>query len=185
MKFTFLKFKFFLGAKYISRYSKKESLRKVQSCNIDDANSMGMICVIKNIDDYEAVLKIIKMIKNEFNIPKIKILAFYPFKDEPVFLKSRLDLDFFTIYDLNYYALSNKVVVKNFISERFDILLDLTELKIIPLRLILLLSNSPFKIGSYSEEKKQFYDLMLETDPKDYFQYVKHVIEYLKIFNKT
>ena len=35
--------------------------------------------------------------------------------------------------------------MKNFISERFDILLDLTELKIIPLRLILLLSNSPLK----------------------------------------
>ena len=45
-------------------------------------------------------------------------------------------------------------------------------------------SNSPFKIGSYSEEKKPFYDLMIETDPKDYFQYVKHVINYLKIFNK-
>ena len=74
--------------------------------------------------------------------------------------------------------------MKNFISERFDILLDLTEHKIIPLRLILLLSNSPFKVGSYSEEKKSFYDLMIETDPKDYFQYVKHVINYLKIFNK-
>ena len=29
-----------------------------------------------------------------------------------------------------------------------------------------------------------FYDLMIETDPKDYIQYVKHVINYLKIFNK-
>ena len=46
------------------------------------------------------------------------------------------------------------------------------------------MSNSPFKVGSFSEEKKPFYDLMIETDPKDYFQYVKHVINYLKIFNK-
>ena len=184
MKFTFLKFKFFLGSKFIERRLKKEINRKVQSCNVDDANSMGMICVIKNINDYEAVVKIIKMIKKEFEIPNIKILAFYPLKDDPDFLKSRSGLDFFTVYDLNYYALSNKAVVKNFISERFDILLDLTDLKIIPLRLILLLSNSPFKIGSYSEEKKPFYDLMIETDPKDYFQYVKHVINYLKIFNK-
>ena len=125
MKLTFLKFKFFLGSKFIERQLKKESFRKVRSCNIDDANSMGMICVIKNVYDYEAVLKINKMIKHEFKIPKIKILAFYPLKDDPGFLKSRLDLDFFTIYDLNYYALSNKVVVKNFISERFDILIDL------------------------------------------------------------
>ena len=100
------------------------------------------------------------------------------------FLKSRLGLDFFTIYDLNYHAFPKKAVVKNFISERFDILLDLTEIKNIPLRFILHMSNSPFKVGSFSQEKKPYYDLMIETDPKDYFQYVKHVINYLKIFNK-
>ena len=104
MKLTFLKFKFFLGSKFIERQLKKETLRKVQSCNIDNAISMGMICVIKNIDDYEAVVKIIKMINKEFKIPNIKVLAFYPLKDDPDFLKSRLGLDFFTIYDLNYYA---------------------------------------------------------------------------------
>ena len=53
MKLTFLKFKFFLGSKFIERRLKKASSRKVQSCNIDDANSMGMICVIKNVNDYE------------------------------------------------------------------------------------------------------------------------------------
>ena len=69
-------------------------------------------------------------------------------------------------------------------SQRFDILLDLTENVTIPLRLVLLLSKSPFKIGSFSEDKKPYYDLMIETDPNDYLQYVKHVINYLKIFNK-
>ena len=117
---------------------------------------MGMICVIKNESDYESVVKIIKMIKGEFKIPNIKILAYYPLKDDPEFLKSRLGLDFFTIYDLNYYAFPKKVVVKNFISERFDILLDLTELKNIPLRFILQTSNSPFKVGSFSEKKHLF-----------------------------
>ena len=104
MKLTFLKFKFFLGSKFIERRLKKASSRKVQSCNIDDANSMWMICVIKNVNDYEAVVKIIKMIDKEFKIPNIKILAFYPLKDDPGFLKSRLGLDFFTIYDLNYFS---------------------------------------------------------------------------------
>ena len=184
MKFTFLKIKLFFGENFLQRLLKKESFRQVRSCNIDDAKSMGMICVIKNESDYESVVKIIKMIKGEFKIPNIKILAYYPLKDDPEFLKSRLGLDFFTIYDLNYYAFPKKVVVKNFISERFDILLDLTELKNIPLRFILHMSNSPFKVGSFSEDKKPFYDLMIETDPKDYFQYVKHVINYLKIFNK-
>ena len=99
MKITFLKFKFFFGAKVLQKKLKNQSNRMVQSCNVEDATSMGMICVIKNINDYEAVVKIIKMINKEFKIPNIKILAFYPLKDDPGFLKSRLGLDFFTIYD--------------------------------------------------------------------------------------
>ena len=99
MKFTFLKIKFLLGEKFLQRLLKKENFRQVSSCNIQDAQSMGMICVIKNESDYQSVVKIIKMIKDEFKIPNIKILAYYPLKDEPQFLKSRLGLDFFTIYD--------------------------------------------------------------------------------------
>ena len=75
---------------------------------------MGMICVIKNESDYQSVVKIIKMIKDEFKIPNIKILAYYPLKDDPEFLKSRLGLDFFTIYDLNYHALPKKSSSKKF-----------------------------------------------------------------------
>jgi len=184
MKITFLNIKFFFGEKLLQKLLKKGNDRQVKSCNVEDAKSMGMICVIRNESDYDSVVKIIKMIKVEFKIPNIKILAYYPLKDDPVFLKSRLGLDFFTVYDLNYCALPKKVVVKNFISERFDILLDLTAFRSIPLRLVLFKSNSPFKIGSFSEDRKPFYDLMIETDPKDYFQYVQHVISYLKIFNK-
>ncbi|MDG1237455.1 MAG: hypothetical protein P8N69_00935 [Flavobacteriales bacterium] len=184
MKITFLNFKLFLGSKVLERRLKIKNTRNVQSCNIEDAKSMGMLCVIKNENDYESTVQIIKLIKAEYKIPNIKILAFYPLKNDPEFLKSRLGLDFFTIYDLNYYSLPKKNVVKKFMSQRFDILLDLTENVTIPLRLVLLLSKSPFKIGSFSEDKKPYYDLMIETDPKDYLQYVKHVINYLKIFNK-
>jgi hypothetical protein len=54
----------------------------------------------------------------------------------------------------------------------------------VPLRLILYFSKSSFKVGSFSAENKRFYDLMIETDPSDYLEYVKHVFNYLKIFNK-
>ena len=94
-------------------------------------------------------------------------------------------MDFFKVEDLNYYAFPNNVIVRNFINESFDILVDLTANKVIPLRLILHFSNSLFKVGSFSNENKKFYDLMIETDPGDYLEYVKQVFNYLKIFNKT
>ena len=75
MKFTFLKIKFLLGEKFLQRLINKENIRQISSCNIEDAKSMGMICVIKNESDYQSVVKIIKMIKDEFKILNIKILA--------------------------------------------------------------------------------------------------------------
>lgn len=184
MKFSYYRIKLFIGARVLERRLKKKSKRTMRSCNINDAKSLGMLCVIKNKDDYESIIKIIDNIKSEFTIPKIKILAFYPLKDEPFFLKSRLGLDFFTVHDLNFYAFPNNIVVRNFINESFDIILDLTANKIIPLRLILYFSKSPFKVGSFSNENKPFYDLMIETDPGDYLEYIKQVVNYLKIFNK-
>ena len=108
MKITFLNFKLFLGSKVLERRLKIKNTRNVQSCNIEDAKSMGILCVIKNENDYESTVQIIKLIKAEYEIPNIKILAFYPLKNDPEFLKSRLGLDFFTIYDLNYYSLPKK-----------------------------------------------------------------------------
>lgn len=184
MKISYNRLKLFIGNRVLERLLKKKSTRVMRSCNIDDAKSLGILCVIRSKEDYESVLKIIDIIKLDISIPKIKILAFYPFKDEPFFLKSRLGLDFFTYQQLNYYAFPNNIIVRNFINESFDILIDLTANRVIPLRLILYFSKSPFKVGSNSEENKKFYDLMIETDPSNYIEYIKQVFNYLKIFNK-
>ncbi len=184
MKLSYYRLKIFIGNNVLERLLKKKSSRVMRSCNIDDAKSIGMLCVIKNRSDYEAIVKIIEMIKSDISTQKVKILAFYPFKDEPFFLKSRLGLDFFTIHDLNYYAFANNIIVRNFINESFDVLIDLNPDKVIPLRLVLQFSKSTFKVGRFSIENKRYYDLMIDTDSNDYFEYVNHVFKYLKIFNK-
>ena len=48
MKITFLNIKFFFGEKLLQKLLKKGNDRQVKSCNVEDAKSMGMICVIKN-----------------------------------------------------------------------------------------------------------------------------------------
>jgi len=185
MKPSFTRFKYYWGERVISKHIKKESNRTMRSCNIEDARSVGMLCEIKKKEDYHALVEIIDFLKKEYSIKNLKILAFYPFKDEPFFLKSRLGLDFFSLNELNYYGFPNNSVVRNFMNESFDILIDLTQRRIVPLRLVLLFSKSSFKVGSFSDEKKPFYDLMIETDPSDYKEYVTQVTSYLKIFDKN
>jgi hypothetical protein len=95
MKFSYYRLKIFIGNKVLERLLKKKTSRVMRSCNIEDAKSLGMLCVIKNKADYESVLKIIDIIKSDISIPKIKILAFYPLKDEPFFFKKQTGLRFF------------------------------------------------------------------------------------------
>ena len=57
----------------------------MRSCNIEDAKSMGMLCEIRSKDDYNSLVEIIDFLKKEYAIPNLKILAFYPLKDEPFF----------------------------------------------------------------------------------------------------
>ena len=66
-------------------------------------------------------------------------------------------------------------------NETFDILTNLTK-ENSSFTFGLLFSKSPFKVGSFSDEKKPFYDLMIETDPADYIEYVNQVTNYLKNF---
>ena len=73
MKFSYYRVKLFLGTRVLDRLLKKVSKRKMRSCNIDDAKSLGMICVIKNREDYESVVEIIDSIKSDFSIPKITL----------------------------------------------------------------------------------------------------------------
>ena len=72
MKFSYYRFKLFLGTRVLDRLLKKGSNRKMRSCNIDNAKSLGMICVVKNKEDYEAVEKIIDSIKSDLESLKLK-----------------------------------------------------------------------------------------------------------------
>ena len=119
MKITFLNFKLFLGSKVLERRLKTKNNRNVQSCNIEDAKSMGMLCVIKNENDYESTVQIIKLIKAEYEIPNIKILAFYPLKNDPEFLKSRLGVIYKSLICKDYRVwLFKRVTDKNWYKEK-------------------------------------------------------------------
>ena len=78
MELPFLHIKRFFGKKVLSKQLKKHKKRKVKSCNINEANSFGILCVVKDEEGYKKVVKLIKYLKNEFGIRNIKALAFYP-----------------------------------------------------------------------------------------------------------
>ncbi len=185
MQQPFLHIKKFFGKKVLTNQIKKYKKRKVKSCNINEANSFGILCVVKEEDDYKKVVKLIKYLKDEFGIRNIKALAFYPKKDDPHFLQSKLGLDYYKLKDLNWFCMPTINEARNFMNENFDILLDIIREKEISQRFVLHYSKAYLKVGTYSSENEPFYDMMIDLNGEDFEEYINQVVTYLNMLNKS
>ena len=72
MKISYNRLKLFIGNRVLERLLKKKSTRVMRSCNLDDAKSLGILCVIRSKEDYESVLKIIDIIKMLYKYNKYR-----------------------------------------------------------------------------------------------------------------
>ena len=180
----FLKIKRIIGKRVLKNLLKKENKRRIKYCNINTANSFGILCVIENENDYKKILKLVKYLRDEFGIRNVKALAYYTNNDDPPFLISKLGLDFFRTTDLNLFCFPNSVIVRNFINTNFDILLDITNKEIIPQRFVTYYSKSSLKVGTFSSSNKDFYDLMIKLNSNDFEEYINQVVIYLDMINK-
>jgi hypothetical protein len=74
---------------------------------------------------------------------------------------------------------------RNFVSNRFDILIDINFKELFPLKCVSSASNAGFKVGIFESETIDTpYDLMMEMkNPVDVENYLNQVIHYLEMIN--
>ena len=56
----FIKIKTMIGKKVLANLLKKKSKRIVKFCNINEANSFGLLCVVKEEKDFKKIIGLIK-----------------------------------------------------------------------------------------------------------------------------
>ena len=178
-----IKIKTIVGKRVLANLLKKKSKRTVKFCNINQANSFGILCVVKDEKGFKKIIGLIKYLKDEFGIRNIKALAYYPKKDNPHFLQSRLGFDFFNLKDLNWFCFPNTITTRNFINENFDILLDITDGEFIPQKFVLHYSKSTLKVGTFSVKNKPYLDLMIDFKSKEFQENINQVVSYLDMLN--
>tara|TARA_B110000196_G_C21069646_1_gene626819 strand:+ start:714 stop:1280 length:567 start_codon:yes stop_codon:yes gene_type:complete len=183
MQQAILHIKRFFGKQVLKKLLKRSTKRKIKSCNINQANSFGILCVVKEEKDFKKIIGLVKYLKDEFGIRNIKALAFYNKKDNPNFLQSRLGFDFYSIKDLNWFCFPNTITARNFINENFDILLDITDGEFIPQKFVLHYSKSTLKVGTFSVKNKPYLDLMIDFKSKDFQENINQVVSYLDMLN--
>ncbi len=114
----------------------------------------------------------------------VKALGFVKNKNLITRFLPKLSFDFFSIRDLSWFYKPIHTKLKDFIEKEFDLLIDLSTYESFPLKYIAGLSHSLCKVGRFSEENSNYYDLMIDIKPSatldDYIGQVRH---YLTIIN--
>jgi hypothetical protein len=120
---------------------------------------------------------------SEMNI-RVRVACYTDQKFVPHFFIPKLLQDIITFKDLNWYFQPQKVFVKDFVEENFDILLDLTLTDNLPLLYLAVRSKAGLKIGRFQEDHQEYYDLMIDLPSESSIEYfIEQIMYYLQKIN--
>lgn len=168
---------------YLLESEMNEASRQPQAISLDRAQKIGLLFTGEDEHTLNSVSTFVKELRR--NGKNVKCLGFVSKPNAVQTLRQSQDLDFFSTDDLNWYFRPQSSLVTTFLNERFDMLIDLRILRRIPLPFMVALSKAKFKVGRFSEEDKQIFDLMIHADDdmgvNDFVVQLKH---YLAIFDQ-
>ena len=151
-------------------------------CNLDDARSVG---ILYDATTQEKVEVIKPFVSYFFDLKKDVRALGYVNSNQLSFCHSpRLQYDFFYQKDLNWYYKPQNYIIDNFVQKEYDILINLCDSSIIPIKYLVASSMAHFKIGIY-EEEYEIYDLMISLkEDKSIDKLMIEIKRYLKLINK-
>lgn len=179
---------------YVLRKSLKKQKRKMQSCNLHKAVSIGIIFNATHVFSFEVIKDFVKELST--TAKEIFVLGFVDSKQMIDHYLYRKGFEFFTHNQLNWYKKPEGEIIKEFINKDFDILFYLSLEDIYPLRYILALSKAKFKVGRFFEND-EYLDFMIDIEKektamkelqkelaKDQKKMKQHLTSYDKIADK-
>ncbi len=154
--------------------------------NLDDARRIGILYTLDDMPDYERVSEFVSRLQNDHK--EVKALGFVKNRNLLQRFLPKLSFDFFSKRDLTWFYKPIHSQVKDFIEKEFDLLIDLSMQDTFPLKYISGLSRALCRVGKFSEDNTQYYDLMIDTKPsmtqEEYMKQVQHYLTVIKTHAK-
>lgn len=151
--------------------------------NFNEIKTVGILFDASSIEDYELVKRYVVYLR-EYR-KRVKALGFFA-GQIPAMTYSKLEYDFFSVKELNWFGKPSSVVTQNFIDEKYDLLIDLNVNNHFALKYISALSQSAFKVGRYDENDTEIYDMMIDSDNTKTIKYfLRQVDTYITMLNKA
>jgi hypothetical protein len=157
--------------------------RKPHYSNIRQVKNIGLVWDASKIDDFISLTRFFqKMAEAKTDV---RILGYFPGKNLPDQYTAVRYLSIVKREELNifYHPVSSET--NSFITNHFDVLIDLNFKKLLPLQYISSLSKASLKVGLFeSEAGNTPFDLMMDIkSPVNIEDYLNHVLHYLEMIN--
>lgn len=168
--------------KWVFHRELTKNTRAKEVCNLDDATSVG---ILYDATSEEQVRFIQPFVTYFFDLKKeVKALGFVDANELSYCHIPKLQYDFFYKKDLNWYYKPENYIIDNFIKKEYDILINLCDSSVIPIKYLVASSIARFKIGIY-EEDYEIYDLMISLkDDRSMQRLMTEIKHYINLINK-
>ena len=167
-------------------YLKNFFTQKIVKKSIANVNHIPLNKTIKTVgiifDEsyfYEKEALVAELVQNGIQASAINYLVY----KDLIKKKETFDYPTFCHKDLSWTATFDKSEVKDFIAQKFDLLINYYDTEKSALLLVSNQSKANFKVGFSSIDKKLNH-FMIDTNAENYKVFIEELFKYLKILNK-
>lgn len=163
------------------RLSHQKRVREI--CNLDLAQSVGIIFSASDQQSYDRASKFVNFLITSKEI-QVSALGYVDNKQMLHFFSDKRNFKFFSRKNCNWYGKPKNPSVDTFIDNEYDILIDLSLDSSFPIEYIVSLSKAKLKVGRFVEGSEHIYDFMLDVSKDNTLDNLINQIElYLSIVN--
>jgi len=161
----------------------ERSKRKVSYPGISMVRKIGIVWDASLPQEFASLSRFFQKM-HERNID-VTILGYFPGRNLPDQYTAIRYLSCIRREEIGFFYQPLSSEANSFISNNFDILIDINFRNLLPLKYITSLSGSPFKVGLYDAEKTDApFDLMMELKtPVEIGTYLDETLHYLELIN--
>jgi hypothetical protein len=158
------KFQYFFFSKEMKSLAQESSPRRM--INLADAKNIGIIFDATIVHNTTAVAELATLLKAKNK--KVQMLGY----TDEVHLAEEKDAFLFNRKSLNWKLIPTKENVDEFIATDFDVLICAFTEHIAPLEYIAARSEAKLRIGKYSDQMENCYDVMINTGEQNNIDYL-------------
>ncbi len=151
--------------------------------NIKEASTVGIVFSSTTAEEVDLVKKYSSYLKEMEK--KVKVLGYISAKQTDDNTSWWPDQSYITRKKINWFFKPENDFIHSFVEEGFDMLIDLNVQGELPLLFVTAAAKARCKVGRYSEEHKDLYDVMIETDETKSLKYfLRNVDTYMYSLGK-